>query len=125
MKFKVVELGEKAVRCFLTGCILCDNSGVFIEKVEDNDGKTRVALRRTLSPTETITCMFRGLEDLDLKKAVEDHTLTHRLLNEITSFREHKKCTDSEHIEVSDFACAMNFLLSLTKESMRDRLLAK
>jgi len=125
MKFKVVEIGGKAIRCCLTGCTLCDNSGVFVEKIEDNDGKIRVALRRTLTATETITCMFRGLEDLDLKKAVEDHTLTYHLLNELTSYHEHKKCTDSEHIEVSDFACAMNFLLSLTKETIRDRLLAK
>lgn len=125
MKFRVVELGETAVRCFLTGCVLCDQSGVFIEKIEDNDKKKQLALRRILTPTETVTVTFRGLEDIDLKKAVENNTLTHLVLNELTSYHGHKKCTDTEHTEVSDFACTMNFLLSLSKDTVRDRLLAR
>lgn len=69
-----------SVRCFLTGCILCDNSGVFVEKIEDEHGDMRLALRRIISPTETVTYKFRGLEDINLKEAVANHTLTYRLL---------------------------------------------
>lgn len=122
-----MEVGDctTCVRCYLTGCSLCDNSGVFIEKMDDEHGQVRLALRRILTPTETVTYLFRGLEELDLKDAVETHQLTRRLLEELHSYHEHVKCSDTEHIEVSDFACAMNFLLSLTKETVRDRLLMR
>ena len=48
------------IRCYLTGCSLCDESNVFLEKVPDDEGVSRLALRRTLTSTKTISVKFRG-----------------------------------------------------------------
>lgn len=56
------------IRCYLTGCSLCDDSNVFLEKVPDDEGVNRLALRRTLTSTKTISVKFRG-------KCIQHHSL--------------------------------------------------
>lgn len=88
IKWNVRELGT-IHRCYLTGCETCDNLNVFIEKVQDSDSVYRLSLRRVLSTTKTVTIRFLGLEDINLAEAVQDGSLTNRLMVSNLNFGNH------------------------------------
>ena len=84
ISWSIVHMSGGIIKCKLSGCEECELANVFLEKILDNDNKLKLALRRVISPTKTISIKFYGMENINLEDAVENKTLTSLLLVSIT-----------------------------------------